>query len=111
MAAVSSAYKASATSLEVVLYEKVGMGTGVLANNPWLQEFPDPITKLCWDNYACISQKTAKELGVAQDDVVKIEVKGKSVELPVLIQPIKPMVLWPLLLVTGAKKRVKQRME
>lgn len=87
IAAVSSSYKANATGIEVVLYEKVGMGNGALANNPWLQEFPDPITKACWDNYASISQKTAKELGLAQDDVVKVEVKGKSVELPVLIQP------------------------
>lgn len=87
IAAVSSSYKANTSGLEVVLYEKVGMGNGALANNPWLQEFPEPVTKACWDNYASISQKTAKELGVAQDDVVKVEVKGKSVELPVLIQP------------------------
>ncbi|MCP1381431.1 TAT-variant-translocated molybdopterin oxidoreductase [Runella salmonicolor] len=87
IAAVTASYKASATGLEVVLYEKVGMGTGALANNPWLQEFPEPVTKACWDNYASVSQKTAKELGLSQDDVVKIEVKGKSVELPVLIQP------------------------
>jgi len=85
--AVSSAYKANATGIEVVLYETVGIGTGALANNPWLQEFPDPISKACWDNYASVSQKTAKDLGFAQDDVVKVEVKGKSVELPVLIQP------------------------
>lgn len=87
IAAVSSSYKANTSGLEIVLYEKVGMGTGALANNPWLQEFPEPVTKACWDNYVSISQKTAKELGVAQDDVVKVEVKGKSVELPVLVQP------------------------
>ncbi len=87
IAAVNSTYKANATALEVVLYEKVGMGTGALANNPWLQEFPEPITKACWDNYASVSQKTAKDLGLAQNDVVKVEVKGKSVELPVLVQP------------------------
>ena len=87
IAAVNSTYKVNASELEVVLYEKVGMGTGTLANNPWLQEFPDPITKACWDNYATVSQKTAKELGLAQDDVVKVDIKGKSVEVPVLIQP------------------------
>ncbi len=85
--AIASTYKANATDLEVVLYEKVGMGTGIMANNPWLQEFPEPVTKACWDNYAAISQKTAKSLGVVQDDVVKVEVNGKSVALPVMIQP------------------------
>ncbi len=36
---------------EVVFYESTAMGSGVLANNPWLQELPDPITKITWDNY------------------------------------------------------------
>ena len=85
VAAVSSAK--GATGIEVILYENVGMGTGTMANNPWLQEFPEPVTKACWDNYACISQATAKEMGIAQDDVVKVEIGGKSVELPVLVQP------------------------
>ena len=86
IAAVKNTYK-SGSGIEVVLYEKVGMGTGTLANNPWLQEFPEPVTKACWDNYASVSQKTAQELGLSQNDVVKVEVKGKSVELPVLVQP------------------------
>lgn len=37
--------------LEVVLYQKAGMGIGIQANNPWLQEMPDPMTKVTWDNY------------------------------------------------------------
>ncbi|GAB2783098.1 TAT-variant-translocated molybdopterin oxidoreductase [Rhabdobacter roseus] len=88
-AAVSLArnYRASASGLELALYENVGMGTGALANSPWLQEFPEPVTKACWDNFACVSQKTASDLGVEQGDLVKIDLKGKSVELPVLIQP------------------------
>ena len=85
--AIGNTYKANGAGLEVVLYEKVGMGTGNLANNPWLQEFPDPITKACWDNYACLAKATATELGVEQGDVVKIDVKGKALELPVVIQP------------------------
>lgn len=84
---IGSTYKASGSGLEVVLYETVGMGTGNLANNPWIQEFPDPITKACWDNYACLARGTASELGVEQGDIVKIDLKGKSVELPVIIQP------------------------
>ena len=58
-----------------------------MANNPWLQELPDPVSKACWDNYAAISQKTAKDMGVAQNDLVTVSANGKSIELPVLIQP------------------------
>ena len=41
--------------MELVLYTKTGMGDGQQANNPWLQEFPDPITRVTWDNYLTIS--------------------------------------------------------
>lgn len=83
---ISQRYKPT-TGIEVVLYEKVGTGTGAQANNPWIQEFPDPVSKTCWDNYAAVSQKTAIDLGVEQNELIKIEVAGKSIELPVLVQP------------------------
>jgi len=86
-AAIAKTYKADGSGLELVLYEKVGMGTGNLANSPWIQEFPDPVTKACWDNYACLSKATAAELGLEQADLVKIDLKGTSLELPVVIQP------------------------
>jgi hypothetical protein len=41
---------------ELVLYTKTGLGDGQQANNPWLQEFPDPITRVSWDNYVTVSQ-------------------------------------------------------
>ncbi|MFM1912825.1 MAG: hypothetical protein RIR51_663 [Bacteroidota bacterium] len=84
---LSSGYKASNEGLEISIYEKVGLGTGSQANNPWLQEFPEPVSKACWDNYASVSQITASELGLKQDDVVKVSGNGYSVELPVLVQP------------------------
>jgi len=84
---VAKNYKTETSGLELALYESVAIGTGALANNPWLQELPDPVTKACWDNYASISQKTAGDLSVTQGDVIKIDANGKSVELPVLIQP------------------------
>lgn len=86
-AALANTYKADGSGLELVLYEKVGMGTGNLANNPWIQEFPDPVTKACWDNYALIAKATAVELGVEQGDVVRIDFNGKALELPVITQP------------------------
>jgi MoCo/4Fe-4S cofactor protein with predicted Tat translocation signal len=73
--------------MEFVAYEKVGMGTGSQANNPWLQEFPEPVSKACWDNYASVSQATAKKLGIKSHEVVEVEVAGKKVSLPALVQP------------------------
>ncbi len=46
---------ASDSSWEVVMYQKVGIGEGQYTANPWLQELPDPLTKVCWDNYATLS--------------------------------------------------------
>ena len=72
---------------ELVVYEKVGMGSGKYANNPWLQELPDPLTKVVWDNYVSVSPKMAEAKGWKQEDVVKVEGNGYAVELPVVIQP------------------------
>ncbi|MCY7352501.1 MAG: TAT-variant-translocated molybdopterin oxidoreductase [Cytophagaceae bacterium] len=86
--AIARTYKASSGNMELALYQEVGIGTGSQANNPWLQELPDPVTKACWDNYAMISQKTAAKLGLKQNDIVKVDVAGRgAVELPVLVQP------------------------
>lgn len=85
-AAVTQRYKPT-QNMELALYEKISIGTGSQANNPWLQEMPDPVTKACWDNYAALSQKTATDMGVQQGDLVKVTVNGKSAELPALIQP------------------------
>ncbi len=57
---------------EVVLYQKVSLGDGSTANNPWLQEMPDPITKATWDNYFIVGAKTAEKL--------KINYKGSEYE-------------------------------
>ncbi len=84
---ISKKYSASSTGLELVIYEKVGMGNGSQANNPWLQEVPEPVSKACWDNYASISQKTAAELKLKKDDVVTLTAGNKTLTLPVLVQP------------------------
>ena len=85
--AIAKTYSASSTELEIAVYEKVGLGTGSQANNPWLQEFPEPVSKACWDNYATISQPTATKLNLKQGDVVEVSAKGYKVSLPVLVQP------------------------
>ena len=83
--------------LELVIYEKIGMGDGTQANNPWLQEFPDPISRACWDNYMTISSKTAKEFnlknwnvsnGAMNGSLVNIKSEDITLEnIPVMIQP------------------------
>ena len=62
--AVSSAYSADNSGAELIVYPKVAIGNGTFANNPWLQETPDPITKATWDNYLTVSQKWASDNGV-----------------------------------------------
>ena len=60
---------------------------GRFANDGWLQELPDPLTKLTWDNPALVSPKTAETLGLASGDVVRLDYAGRSLELPVWILP------------------------
>jgi molybdopterin-containing oxidoreductase family iron-sulfur binding subunit len=88
--------------IELALYQKVGIGAGQGASNPWLQELPDPVTRATWDNYIIVSPSMARTLlnidlnNPGQADayevkppkqVVKLTVEGKSIELPVLIIP------------------------
>ncbi len=77
----------SANSLEVIFFRDAKMDDGRYANNGWMQELPDPITKMTWDNAVLVSRKTAKELGVANGDIVEISLTGKSVKGPIWTQP------------------------
>ena len=73
--------------VEIVFQPSNAMHDGRYANNGWLQELPDPITKITWDNPALLSPKTAKSLGVANEDIVRLEHDGRSLELPAFIVP------------------------
>jgi molybdopterin-containing oxidoreductase family iron-sulfur binding subunit len=86
-AAVRAPKVAPADGLALVLYPKVAMADGRHAYNPWLHELPDPITKATWDNYACIAPALARNLGLRDGDVVRLESDAISLELPALIQP------------------------
>jgi MoCo/4Fe-4S cofactor protein with predicted Tat translocation signal len=68
---------------EVNFYESVAISDGSSANNPWLQELPDPIAKISWDNFAAVPVKWAEENGVVNESVITIN----GVELPVFVQP------------------------
>ncbi len=83
-------------AFEVVVLPDAGVHDGRFANLSWLQECPDPVTRLVWDNAAMISPKTAISLQVSEGnldqgdvvgDVLDVSVNGQIVKLPVLIQP------------------------
>jgi len=60
---------------------------GRFAENAWLQELPDPITKMTWDNAALLSPATAKRLGLEAGRRVELRLRGRKVEAPVFIVP------------------------
>ena len=57
------------------------------ANNPWLQELPEPVSKVTWDNFVAIGPKFAEKLGIKEGDVLKVTSENHTIELPVLLQP------------------------
>jgi Fe-S-cluster-containing dehydrogenase component len=73
--------------IEVNFHPSAATWDGRFANNGWLQEAPDPITQLTWDNAALLSPATARKLGVANGDVIAIAAEGREIEMPVWIQP------------------------
>ena len=86
-ASASQAASGSPGDLEIVFLPSPSLYDGRFANNGWLQELPDPLTKLTWDNPALVSPKTAETLGLASEDVVRVDYAGRSLELPVWILP------------------------
>jgi Fe-S-cluster-containing dehydrogenase component len=71
-------------AFEAVITESVAIGTGMHANNPWLMELPDPVSKQCWENVAAISKADAEKLNLQMGSVVKL---AEGLVLPVFIQP------------------------
>ncbi|NBC84951.1 MAG: 4Fe-4S dicluster domain-containing protein [Bacteroidetes bacterium] len=94
--------------LEVVFRLDPSVLDGSFANNAWMQELPDPVTKITWDNVAVMSAQTAADLGLAADgtytdgqengysegnffvDRVNLTVNGETINIPVWVQPGLP---------------------
>jgi molybdopterin-containing oxidoreductase family iron-sulfur binding subunit len=119
-AAGSALAKIKGSDLELSLYTKISLGDGQMANNPWLQEFPDPITRTTWDNYLTMSKADADELGVEKENVangalngslVELTVNGVSETIPVLIQPGQAKGSFGLALGYGRKQGLKAAMQ
>jgi len=93
--AASAIAKTKGGALEIELTQNMAVGAGSGADNPWLQEMPDPVTKITWDNYVSMhpSEMEAKGYNTkfGQEEamnVVNVTVNGKTVEnLPVIAQP------------------------
>ena len=83
---------------EIALYQKVGIGIGLQANNPWLQELPDPISKVTWDNYITMNPTEMEKEGYVTTydqehglNLATVVVNGKSLILPVYPMPGQAM--------------------
>lgn len=74
-------------NLEVSFTLDQSVFDGRFANNAWLQEMPDFMTKLTWDNAALVSPAVASELGIGQGEMVNLEMGGHALTLPVYIMP------------------------
>jgi molybdopterin-containing oxidoreductase family iron-sulfur binding subunit len=72
---------------ELVLYPTVQLADGRYANVAWMQELPDPVTKIVWDNHLSIAPKTAEKEGLKEGDVVEVKVGDKKIKAPIHIQP------------------------
>jgi molybdopterin-containing oxidoreductase family iron-sulfur binding subunit len=101
-AAATKLAAGKASEWEIQFYSKTGLGDGTQANNPWLQELPDPITRNSWDNYLTVNPNDAEKLGIKIQDnynvtngrmqfdgeFVNLTVNGTTLEnVPVFIQP------------------------
>lgn len=120
-AAIALAASKKPNGFELVLYTKIGMGDGQQANNPWLQEFPDPISRVSWDNYVTISRKDAEAKGIKNYNVANGGLNGSYASLkvgnvtlekvPVLIQPGQAPGTLGLSLGYGRKAALKEEMQ
>ncbi|SEA20879.1 TAT-variant-translocated molybdopterin oxidoreductase [Pedobacter hartonius] len=80
--------KSLSKDIELEIYENVAMRDGKHANNAFLQELPDPVSKVTWDNYVALAPKFAEKLGINEFDLVEVKgSNGYTIILPVLVQP------------------------
>ncbi len=120
-AAAALAKATPSKDFELVLYTKTGLGDGQQANNPWLQEFPDPITRVSWDNYVTVSQADAATLSLENKIVANgglngsyatLTVNGVKLEnVPVIVQPGQAKGTLGLALGYGKKASLKEEMQ
>ncbi|MDF1564066.1 MAG: 4Fe-4S dicluster domain-containing protein [Deltaproteobacteria bacterium] len=77
----------ASSGLEAVILPHSGLYDGRGANNAWLQELPDPVSKVVWGGVAAVGVATARRLELAEGDEVELKLGDHTVRLPVLVQP------------------------
>lgn len=82
----SSARPAADKDFEIVFRPDENILDGRFANNGWLQELPQPLTKVTWDNPAVISFNTAQELGLVSEDMIEVDLRGRKLKMAVWIE-------------------------
>ncbi|MEZ4721979.1 MAG: TAT-variant-translocated molybdopterin oxidoreductase [Flavobacteriales bacterium] len=94
VASAASAIAGASEGWEVDFYVKTGIGTGINGDNPWLQELPDPVTKVVWDHYATMNPKDMEAEGLntmmgeqQKAGMIRVNVGDQSMELPVVALP------------------------
>ena len=81
-------YKAPAKQkYSLQLYETSALRQGDLSNVAWLMEFPDPVTKICWENYLCVSPQTALQEKLKEGELLLVQAGDQKLKAPVHIQP------------------------
>jgi molybdopterin-containing oxidoreductase family iron-sulfur binding subunit len=120
-AASALAQSKAVEGFELVLYTKTGLGDGQQANNPWLQEFPDPITRVSWDNYVTVSRADADKLAITNEIVANGGLNGsyatlviggvKLENVPVIVQPGQAKGTIGFALGYGKKAAIKEEMQ
>jgi MoCo/4Fe-4S cofactor protein with predicted Tat translocation signal len=91
-ASIVASSKALQKDIELHIYESIPMRDGKHANNAFLQELPDPVSKVTWDNYIALAPKQAEKLGYKEFDILTVKgANGYAVDLPLLIQPGQAM--------------------
>ncbi len=73
--------------LSLIVHPSPRFGDGTHSNRPWLQELPDPVSKVMWHGWAEINPTTAERLGLREGDVVAISTGDEAVEVPVWVYP------------------------
>ena len=111
----------NASGFELNLYSSTALGDGKQANNPWLQELPDPITRAAWDNYLTVSMADARELGfenpvkdngAIDGNYANVTVNGVAInKIPVMIQPGQAKGSVGLALGYGRTQNLKEEMQ
>src|SRR5213079_659447 len=83
--AVSPAAPATSGDYHLVVYPSATLGDGRGANKPWLQELPDPVTKVLWSSWVEIHPETAARLGIDRGDILEVKTSTGSVRAPALV--------------------------